>query len=854
MNRKVFAKDSKCRLVNALVLLSLLLTLPAARAIPPTVANRDVTHVIVQGAPGSALASIVTRYGGVVTRDLGVINAVAATVQTHQVDALARVPGVSRVWPDEMVQSADSADPGMTFAPITGVETRPESFDLNKVKTLDGKCDPLDNIPLNTLNPHLFQAYTFRPEGNPDSLPAAVALRFVFKEKNLGQAQLQVYQVSTRTWHTFEIDTLSSNDKFIDTTWDLSAILQTAEDLEHVEVRFRAARNDGGEKAEVDLVSLHVAGTAYAPVAGAETKLAGFDLKKVATLNGDTDNMDFIPRNTLNPYVYQAYTFQPSFDPDDLPGLIDLRLVFKEKSLNQAQLQIFQASTRAWHTFDIETLSTNDRFIDTTIDLSDVLTSAEDFQRVEVRLLVSRNEGGEKAEIDLVSLRLAALVGDTALDVSAMFEALNAAPVWASGNTGAGVGIAVLDSGSKKYRELERDIWGHRGRYMKGWSALTGKDGGDKDKNGHGTLVASLVGNNKSNGANRYYGIAPNSHIIPVQVLNTEGMGSYSQVIAGVDWVIRHKDVYNIRVLNISLSATPRSYYWDDPLNQAVMRAWQAGIVVVAAAGNRGPDPMTIGVPANNPYVITVGAISDAYTPGDWSDDYIPAFSAAGPTYEGFVKPDLLAPGTHVVGLLSDKSRMAKEHPNHKIDKDYYKFSGTSMSAAQVSGIVALMLARHPELTPDQVKYRLMASARPALKPDGTLAFSLWQQGAGRVDAYAATYGAYTGEANQGLDIGKDLAGTEHYVGQTRWDAENMRFYLPGEDSYTWSGGFAWSEGYIWGGGFAWSESYVWGGGFAWSESYTWGEGFAWSESFVLDSGFAWSEAVASIEMHLTDE
>ena len=138
---------------------------------------------------------------------------------------------------------------------------------------------------------------------------------------------------------------------------------------------------------------------------------------------------------------------------------------------------------------------------------------------------------------------------------------------------------------------------------------------GKHDDNGHGTLVASIIKNSKKNANNMFFGVAPDAVIIPVQVLGEDGSGSYSNVIAGIQWVIDNKDKYNIRVMNLSLSAPPQSYYWDDPLNQAVMRAWQAGIVVVAAAGNGGPDPMSIGVPGNNPYVITVGAITDAYTP-----------------------------------------------------------------------------------------------------------------------------------------------------------------------------------------------------------------------------------------------
>jgi serine protease AprX len=493
-------------------------------------------------------------------------------------------------------------------------------------------------------------------------------------------------------------------------------------------------------------------------------------------------------------------------------------------------------------------LDTDDRIIETILDLTDVLETPEDFQHIEIRFLVSKDSGGEKAEVDLVSLRLASLIGDTTLNIAADFEAINAGSVWSTGNTGTGIGVAVLDSGVKRYQELEKDTRNQRTGLQHGWNSVEDKNDGRKDKNGHGTLVASIVSNVKKNSGGKFYGVAPDSVIIPLQVLDADGKGSYSQVIDAIQWAIDHKSDYNIRVMNLSLSAPVRSYYWDDPLNQAVMKAWQAGIVVVAAAGNGGPNPMSIGVPGNNPYVITVGALTDAYTPTDISDDYIPSFSAAGPTTEGFLKPDLVAPGGHVVGLMSDKSRLAQEHFDYKIDKDYFNLTGTSMSAAQVSGVVALILARHPNLTPDQVKYRLLASALPAVTPDGQPAYSIWQQGAGRVNAYQAVYGSYTGAANQGLNIAADLSGSQHFSGLTRWDADSREYYLvdrneqPLGDNYAWGGGVAWSEAYTWGGGVAWSEAYTLGGGVAWSEAYTWGGGVAWSEAHTLGGGVAWSE------------
>jgi serine protease AprX len=467
------------------------------------------------------------------------------------------------------------------------------------------------------------------------------------------------------------------------------------------------------------------------------------------------------------------------------------------------------------------------------------------------------------------------------------FEALNAMPVWAAGNRGAGVGLAVLDSGVKAYRELTRDPMEDGKGLGRGYDALAAArideddDGEDSrakmsdrgDPNGHGTMVASVISNAQRGRGRKYLGVAPDSTIIPVRVLDRNGQGSYSQVIDGIQWVIEHRHRYNIRIMNVSLSAPVRSWYWDDPLNQAVMRAWEAGIVVVVAAGNGGPDPMTIGVPGNVPYVITVGALTDAHTPCDWSDDTIPAYSAAGPTYEAFVKPDLVAPGGHVVGLMPPTSRLAREHPESRVTRNYYTMSGTSMSAAQVSGLVALMLAEDDGLSPDEVKYRLMASARPALVPQGGSdhggpAYSVWQQGAGRVDAYGAVYGGHRGRANQGLDVSADLAlagAPEHYVGYTRWDEEGERFTLKGAEDHVWGGntadikGFVWSEASTGRAGFVWSEAYAWGGGFVWSETYTWGEGFAWSEGFVWPEtlerqGYPWSEAVADLVIWVPSE
>ena len=125
--------------------------------------------------------------------------------------------------------------------------------------------------------------------------------------------------------------------------------------------------------------------------------------------------------------------------------------------------------------------------------------------------------------------------------------------------------------------------------------------------------------------------MAPFADLVNIRAFDANGQATYAHVIEALQWILDYRDAYGIRVANLSFSATPVSYYWDDPLNQAVMRLWQNGIVVVASAGNNGPDAMTIGVPGNVPYVITVGAMSNRYTLDVETDDILASSHRPGP-------------------------------------------------------------------------------------------------------------------------------------------------------------------------------------------------------------------------------
>ena len=201
------------------------------------------------------------------------------------------------------------------------------------------------------------------------------------------------------------------------------------------------------------------------------------------------------------------------------------------------------------------------------------------------------------------------------------------------GITGKGVSVAVIDTGNWSHVALNKDDDG-KWRVLVQYDAIIdqvvafGTNAVTNDESGHGVHVTSVILSSRMTRDKLYNGIAPGACLVSIRSFSADGAGSYLDVIRGIDWAVANKGTYNIRVLNLSFSAPPQSYYWDDPLNQAVMRAWQAGIVVVAAAGNAGPNAMTIGVPGNVPYVITVGAMSDRHTPADPADDFLASFSA----------------------------------------------------------------------------------------------------------------------------------------------------------------------------------------------------------------------------------
>ena len=411
--------------------------------------------------------------------------------------------------------------------------------------------------------------------------------------------------------------------------------------------------------------------------------------------------------------------------------------------------------------------------------------------------------------------------------------------VWEQGTIGTGISVAILDTGLSQEPSIFKGIDSHPHDRILAWVDFVDGYNSPHDPYGHGTHVAGIIANSQTGSDDEWNGVAPDVNLVGVRVLDEQGIGSYERVIQGIQWVLEHRDEYNIKVINLSLVSQASSPYWADPLDQAVMKAWAEGITVVVAAGNDGPGAMTIGVPGNTPYVITVGAFTDNYTPYNWNDDYLTPFSAAGPTLDGFVKPDLIAPGAHIVSTMLPGTNLVKDHQANRVNSHYFSMAGTSQATAVVSGIAALMLSHDSNLTPDEVKYRLMYTAFPWLDLDTTDAlYSMWQQGAGRVNAHDAVYSETSGTANAGMDIWSDISGDQHYEGFSYYDEELGEFRLKGIFN-DWAGGYGnWAGNYDnkaggygnWAGGYGnWAGGYGnWAGGYGnWAGGYgNWAGGY----------------------------
>ncbi len=342
-------------------------------------------------------------------------------------------------------------------------------------------------------------------------------------------------------------------------------------------------------------------------------------------------------------------------------------------------------------------------------------------------------------------------------------KAVRADDAWGAGLTGAGVTVAVLDTGIANVGDLAGRVLPVRNDLTGAVTACQNLSGesGCGDSYGHGTFIAGLIAGNGSASDGAYKGVAPEANLVSIKVAGRDGSSDVSTVIAGIQWAVSFKDRYGIKVLNLSLGTDGTQTYRTDPLNYAVEKAWDSGIAVVVAASNRGPAAGTIAKPGDDPFVITVGAVDDRGTPG-LGDDAVPNFTSRGPTAaDRLAKPDVVAPGAHVVSLRAPGSSIDTQFPS-SVGGAYRKGSGTSMATGVVSGAVALMLQADPTMTPDRVKHALTSTARPTASNDRMVV------GAGLIDVVSAAFGAPAGVANQGLARSNGLGSLDASRGSVR--------------------------------------------------------------------------------------
>ena len=263
------------------------------------------------------------------------------------------------------------------------------------------------------------------------------------------------------------------------------------------------------------------------------------------------------------------------------------------------------------------------------------------------------------------------------------------------GITGKDVTVAVIDSGLWAAHDALGKDTHNRSRITAAYDALADTDvnvNNMTDENSHGTHITGIIANSDRavvDGQMRsyYQGVAPDANLVVIKAFYEDGHSTYLDALRALQYIADNHEALNIRVVNLSFGAPPRSNYWDDPINQAVMALWEQDVVVVTSAGNTGPKAMTIGVPANVPYVISVGAISDNYTQDNANDDTLLSFSSQGPTHEAFIKPDMVAPGGHMFSLANKDMYVPSKFPQYMVGNDRFIMSGTSQASALSSRV-----------------------------------------------------------------------------------------------------------------------------------------------------------------------
>ena len=414
-----------------------------------------------------------------------------------------------------------------------------------------------------------------------------------------------------------------------------------------------------------------------------------------------------------------------------------------------------------------------------------------------------------------------------------------------TGATGKGIGVAIIDTGVNPSSDF-------LGRFTAFYDFVNagGAFTAAYDDNGHGTHIAGLIASNGALGS-AYTGVAPDAHIVVMKVLDKTGSGKTSDVIDAIDFAVANRQTLGIDIINLSLGHPIYESATTDPLVQAVEAASRAGVIVVAAAGNIGVNPTTgqsgyagITCPGNAPSAITVGTSDDANTV-DRSDDRVTPYSSAGPTwYDALPKPDLVAPGHHLVSDATTKEYLYITYPQFRVDTNHIMLSGTSMSAAVVSGALAVVLEAtrtanryplNPSLTPNAAKAILQYTAIP-LSDDSGAQYDWLHQGAGELNIGGAA--ALAAAIDTSTQPG------------AWWLTSGVNAYTTiGGQDLAWSQNIVWGSNIVWGTSVftnqpAWASNIVWGTNTVWGTNIVWGSNIVWGTSSIWSSNIVWGSAL----------
>jgi serine protease AprX len=399
--------------------------------------------------------------------------------------------------------------------------------------------------------------------------------------------------------------------------------------------------------------------------------------------------------------------------------------------------------------------------------------------------------------------------------------------------TGAGVNVAVIDSGVQPHTDLPASR-------IVAWVDFVNGKTTPYDDYGHGTHVAGIIAGSGAASSGKYAGVAPSAGIVALKVLRADGSGSTSTVLAALEWVLANHARYNIRIVNLSLGHPIFEAAATDPLVQLVERVKERGILVAVAAGNMGNNALgqtvygTITSPANAQGALAVGAADTKYTLAR-GDDTVASFSSRGPTrYDYYTKPDVVAPGYHVVSLLAPGSYLATRYASLQVGSSYFRLNGTSMAAPVAAGTAALLFSANPGLTSHAAKAAMQFTAQRMKQLD------VMTQGTGQINVAGAV-------RLSKLIVPTASAGRRWVKGSRKPIAADLLF---GETAF-------WGRALIWGqkvyGGTnsmyvnssLWNDNIVWG--YLFSDNIVWG-------MFYLDDNIVWGMLYDNIVWGMDDE